>query len=154
MESTACNPSALFTYHQRNWTKYIRLIHLSSSFSKYEHFRLYVYSGWWLQSVLQWSRRRTGASWVGYFCHVPPHVDHSSQILTLFEGLPAQKGRVFNALFEPQGPENHTLFSGTYPGSLPNREWPPPPSPLPPSPQDVTFAWVSVLSVVVTTDHW
>ena len=47
--------------------------------------------------------------------NVGPHVHHSSQILTLFEGLPAQKGKVFNALFEPQGPENHTLFSGTYP---------------------------------------
>ena len=46
---------------------------------------------------------------------VGPHIDHSSQALTLFEGLPAQKGRLFNALFEPQRPENHTLFSGTNP---------------------------------------
>ena len=47
--------------------------------------------------------------------NVGPHVALSSQTLTLFEGFPAQNGRLFNALFEPQGPENHTLFSGTYP---------------------------------------
>ena len=33
-------------------------------------------------------------------------LDHSSQTLTLFEGLTTQKGRLFNALFESQGPEN------------------------------------------------
>ena len=68
--------------------------------------------------------------------NVGPHLDHSSQILTLFEGLQAEKGRVFNSLFEPQGPENHTLFSGTYPLRA-NKEV----TPLPPPPLlDVTFA--------------
>ena len=33
--------------------------------------------------------------------NVGPHEDHSSQTLTLYEGLPTQKGRLFNALFEP-----------------------------------------------------
>ena len=54
------------------------------------------------------------------------NADHSSQTLTLFEKLPAQKGRLFIALFEPQGPENHTLFSSTYP-FMPNKGVPPPP---------------------------
>ena len=76
--------------------------------------------------------------------NVGPHVDNSSQTLTLFEGFPAQKSRLFNALFEPQGPENHTLFSGTYPlrahkgvgGGGGVGPHPPPPPP----PQYVTFA--------------
>ena len=59
------------------------------------------------------------------------NVDYSSQTLTLFEGLPAQKGRLFNALFfEPQGSENHTLFSGRYP-LMENKRVPP----LPPPPR-------------------
>ena len=33
---------------------------------------------------------------------ITANVDHSSQTLTLSKGLPAQKGRLFNALFEPQ----------------------------------------------------
>ena len=76
------------------------------------------------------------------------NVDYSSQTLTLFEGLLAQKGRLFNALFfEPQGPENHTLFSGRY-LLIENKGVPPSPHP-----QDVTLVWVWVLSVVVTIDH-
>ena len=63
--------------------------------------------------------------------NVGPHVDNSSQTLTLFEGFPAQKSRLFNALFEPQGPENHTLFSGTYPLRANKGVTPLPPPPRP-----------------------
>ena len=57
---------------------------------------------------------------------ITANVDHSSQTLTLSKGLPAQKGRLFNALFEPQGgPENHTLFNSTYPFT-PNKGVSPP----------------------------
>ena len=33
---------------------------------------------------------------------ITANVNQSSQTLTLSKGLPAQKGRLFNALFEPQ----------------------------------------------------
>jgi len=59
---------------------------------------------------------------------ITANVDYSSQTLTLSKVLPAQKGRLFNALFEPQCSENHTLFNGTYP-FRPNKGVPPPPRP-------------------------
>ena len=83
---------------------------------------------------------------------ITANVDHPSQTLTLSKGFwPKKAGCSMPCLSLNWGPENHTLFNGTYP-FRPNKGVHPP-HPLPP-PEDVTFVWLWVLYVVVTINRW